>query len=76
MDEAGDPNVPAELDGERPHDVRVALVETKTGRALLRMHAHVDPSVWNAGTRPEYASGLDACALAFDARALLGVSQH
>lgn len=72
MDEPGDPNVPAELDGERPHDVRVALVDTKTGHALLRMHAHVDPSVWNAGTRPEYASGLDACALAFEARALLG----
>jgi len=71
MDEPGDASVPAELDGERPHDVRVALVETKTGHALLRMHAHVDPSVWNAGTRPEYASGLDACALAFEARALL-----
>jgi len=72
MDEPGDTNVPAELDGERPHDVRVALVETKTGRALLRMHAHVDPSVWSAATRPEYATGLDACALAFEARALLG----
>ena len=72
MDEPGDTNVAAELDGERPHDVRVALVETKTGHALLRMHAHVDPSVWNAATRPEYASGLDACALAFEARALLG----
>jgi hypothetical protein len=71
MDEPGDTNVPAELDGERPHDVRVALVETKTGHAVLRMHAHVDPSVWNAATRPEYATGLDACALAFEARALL-----
>jgi hypothetical protein len=75
MDEPGEANVPAELDGERPHDVRVALVETKTGNALLRMHAHVDPSVWNAGTRPEYASGLDACALAFEARALLGATR-
>jgi hypothetical protein len=75
MDEPGDPKVPAELDGERPHDVRVALVETKTGNALLRMHAHVDPAVWNAGSRPEYASGLDACALAFEARALLGASR-
>lgn len=71
MDEAGDASVPAEIDGERPHDVRVALVETKSGHALLRMHAHVDPAVWNAATRPEYASGLDACALAFEARALL-----
>ena len=75
MDEPGDTNVPAELDGERPHDVRVALVETKTGRALLRMHTHVDPGVWNAATRPEYASGLDACALAFEARALLGAAR-
>lgn len=74
MDEPGDANVPAELDGERPHDVRVALVETKTGHALLRMHAHVDPAVWNAATRPEYATGLDACALAFEARALLGAA--
>jgi hypothetical protein len=72
MDEPGDANVPAELDGERPHDVRVALVETRSGHAVLRMHAHVDPSVWSAGTRPDYASGLDASALAFEARALLG----
>ena len=71
MDEPGNTNVPAELDGERPHDVRVALVETKTGHAVLRMHAHVDPSVWSAATRPNYATGLDACALAFEARALL-----
>jgi hypothetical protein len=72
FDEPGNATVPAELDGERPHDVRVALVETKTGHALLRMHVRVDPATWNAEARPSYASGLDSCALAFEARALLG----
>ena len=72
MDEAGDPNAPTELDGERPHEVRVALLDTKTGTPLLRMRKRVDPSAWSVGARPDYAAGLDACALAFDARALLG----
>jgi hypothetical protein len=72
MDEPGDANAPAELDGERPHEVRVALVDTKTGTPLLRMRKRVDPSAWSVGARPDYAAGLDACALAFDARALLG----
>ncbi len=71
MDEPGDTKAPAELDGERPHEVRVALVETKTGRILLRMRKAVDPHDWNVASRPDYAAGLDACALAVDARALV-----
>jgi hypothetical protein len=57
-----------ELDGERPHDVRVAIVDLAQSKVLLRMRLPVDPSGWAAGTRTEYASGIDACALAFDVR--------
>ena len=68
MDEPGDPHAPAELDGERPHDVRVALINVETGAALLRARKRVDPSGWSQAARSDYASGLDACALAYDVR--------
>jgi hypothetical protein len=68
LDEPGDAATPAELDGERPHDVRVAVIDPKTGNVVLRSRRRVDPSVWSSGVRPEYASGLDSCAVAFDVR--------
>ncbi|MBX3218421.1 MAG: hypothetical protein KF850_40825 [Labilithrix sp.] len=66
LDDPGDGAGPTELDGERAHPVRVALVELATSRALFHVRRVVDPSWITAARRPTYASGLDACALAFD----------
>ena len=66
IDEPGEPGVPAELDGERPHNVRVGLVDLASSRVLLRMRKRVDPSWISAAKRTELASGLDGCALAMD----------
>ena len=68
LDEPGDGTGPTELDGERPHFIRVALVDMASGRALLRLRRHVDPSGLSTGPRNQYARGLDACALALDVR--------
>jgi hypothetical protein len=73
MDEPGDPKAPAELDGERPHAVRVTLTEMESGNVRLRYRGNVDPSWISERTRAEYASGIDGCALALDLRnAVLG----
>ncbi|MCW5831957.1 MAG: hypothetical protein KIS78_05840 [Labilithrix sp.] len=66
FDEPGDGGGPTELDGERAHPVRVVLVELASSRELLRLRRVVDPSWITPARRPTYASGLDACALAFD----------
>ncbi len=66
IDEPGDGKVPTELDGERPHDVRIAIVDLPSGEVLLRMRRRVDPSSLSDAKRPMYARGLDGCALAFD----------
>jgi hypothetical protein len=66
MDEPGEGQGPTELDGERPHAIRVGLVDVATGRVLLRIRRSVDPSWISPARRPTYASGLDSCALAFD----------
>jgi hypothetical protein len=68
LDEPGDGKGPTELDGERPHQVRVALVDLKSDRVLLRVRRQVDPSWISATARSEYAGGLDACALGYDLR--------
>jgi hypothetical protein len=69
MDEAADRRAPAELDGERARHVRVGVVDLATDRALLRLRRFVDPAWISERRRAEYASGLDACALALDLRA-------
>ncbi len=69
VDEPGTPGGLTELDGERAHDVRVALIDLAAGKVLLRMRRRVDPTPWSQTSRTEFASGLDACALAFDVRA-------
>jgi hypothetical protein len=69
MDEAADRRAPAELDGERARHVRVGIVDLATDRALLRLRRFVDPAWISERRRAEYASGLDACALALDLRA-------
>jgi hypothetical protein len=68
LDEKGDGAAPTELDGERPHDVRVAIVELESGKVLLRAKRHVDPSWIAVDKRPVYSSGADSCALGFDLR--------
>jgi hypothetical protein len=69
MDEPGDRSVPAELDGERPHHVRVGLVDLASNKQLLALRRKVDPSWLSPTARAEYASGIDACSLALDVRA-------
>lgn len=64
MDEPGEGAT--ELDGERPHDVRLALVDLAEGKVLLRVRRHVDPKWITPAKRPTNANDLDGCALAYD----------
>jgi hypothetical protein len=66
LDEPGDGNGPTELDGERPHFVRVALVDMSTRKIWFALRRHVDPAWISEPRRPTHASGLDSCALGFD----------
>jgi hypothetical protein len=68
LDEAGNLTSSAELDGERPHAVRVVLEDLSRGETRLRFRAQVDPSWLSDRARAQYASGIDSCALAFDLR--------
>ena len=72
MDEPAPVTSPAELDGERAHEVRVAIVEASSSKVLLRLRKHVDPGDWSAKARPDYARGLDECGLAVDVREAVG----
>jgi hypothetical protein len=62
---------PADLDGERAHDVRVQIVDLRAGKVLLRARKHVDPAWLTASTRSTYAAGVDGCALAYDIRSVV-----
>jgi len=66
-DEAG----PADLDGERAHQVRVAVIDLRAGKVLLRTRKRVDPNGLAENTRSKFASAADGCALAFDVRAVV-----
>lgn len=66
IDEPGDGKGPTELDGERIHPVRVALVDLEAGKVLLRVRHGVNPAWVSADRRVMYASGFDSCALALD----------
>ena len=68
IDEPGAPSAISELDGEKPHDVRVGLLDLGTGELLLRLRRRVDPSTLSDATRAEYARGVDDCGLALDVR--------
>jgi hypothetical protein len=68
LDERGVGAGVTELDGERPHDVRVGIVDLTTSTILLRLRKHVDPAWIAVATRAQYASGLDSCLLAMDVR--------
>lgn len=64
MDEPGEGAT--ELDGERPHHVRLALVDLAEDRVLFRVRRRVDPKWITPAKRPTHATDLDGCALAFD----------
>lgn len=66
IDEPADAAGPTELDGERPHPVRVTLVDLVANEVLLRARHVVDPRGLSPARRASYASGLDSCALALD----------
>lgn len=68
IDEPGDPALPAELDGERPHRVRIGIVDLAAEKSLLALRRTVDPTSLSAAARAEHASGIDSCALALDVR--------
>jgi hypothetical protein len=74
VDEPGDAKTAAELDGERPHAVRVVLSDLADGDVSLRFRKQVDPGWLSPATRAEYAAGVDSCALAVDLRSALGVA--
>ncbi len=69
VDEPNPEPGPTELDGERPHDVRVGLVDLRQRKVLLSLRRRVDPSWISVAARAEYASGIDSCALALDVHA-------
>jgi hypothetical protein len=71
IDEEGDGKAPAELDGERPHAMRVAVVDLVSAKVLFRARKTVDPSWISTSHRADFASGLDGCALAMDLRATM-----
>jgi hypothetical protein len=71
MDEP-DETGPADLDGERAHQVRVVVVDLHADKILLRARKRVDPNWLAASTRSTFASAVDGCALALDVRAVVG----
>lgn len=68
IDEPGAASTVTELDGEKPHAVRVGLLDLSTGQLLFRLRRNVDPSGLSDATRAEYARGVDDCGLALDVR--------
>jgi hypothetical protein len=68
LDEPGDGTGPTELDGERPHHVRVELYDLRADASLLRLRRHVDPGWISESSRAEYARGMDGCKLALEVR--------
>lgn len=68
MDEPGEGGGPTELDGERRHHVRVALLNLANDKVLLDTRKLVNPSWISQAKRAELARGLDSCVLALDVR--------
>jgi hypothetical protein len=66
IDEPGPREGPTELDGERPHAIRLYLVDLEADKPILRLRRTVDPSWISNNRRPHYARGIDSCAFAFD----------
>jgi hypothetical protein len=74
IDEPGEAGVPAELDGERPHQVRIGVVDLTADKVLLRLRRKVDPSWISSNARAEFASGIDSCGLALDVHAAVSAN--
>jgi hypothetical protein len=74
LDEEGTGQGPTELDGERPHDVRVHFVDLSSNTTLLRLRKHVDPRGISEATRAMFAAGIDSCSLALDILDSLGTA--
>jgi hypothetical protein len=68
LDETAAATGPTELDGERAHPVRVALIDLPGGEPRLRFRGKVDPAGLSDQSRTAYASGIDSCTLALDFR--------
>ena len=66
IDERGDRSAPPELDGERPHNVRVEIIDLIANEPLLRMRRRVDPGWLSENTRVEFARVVDSCTLGYD----------
>jgi hypothetical protein len=75
IDEPGGAGGPTELDGERPHHVRVGLVDLTAGKLLFYLRRHVDPSFISPAMRAEYAGAIDSCALGLDVHAAVSGAQ-
>lgn len=76
MDEPSDAPGPSELDGERPHEVRVGVVDLATRKVLLRLRRRVDPAWVSEATRAQFAAGIDGCALALDVHAAIAAARR
>jgi hypothetical protein len=74
IDEPGEGAGPTELDGERPHQVRVGLVDLSADKLLLRLRRKVDPSWISNSARAEFASAIDSCGLALDVHAAVSAN--
>ena len=74
IDEPGEAGGPTELDGERPHQVRVGVVDLGADKLLLRLRRKVDPSWISSSARAEFASGIDSCGLALDVHAAVSAN--
>jgi hypothetical protein len=68
VDEPGERTAPAELDGERPHHIRLQLIDLGAKKTLLRLRKRVSPDWLTDPTRAQYARGVDSCTFAFDVR--------
>jgi hypothetical protein len=71
IDEPSTAKGPSELDGERPHAVRVVLTDLRNDELRLRLRRDVDPGWLTDNARAQFASGIDSCSLALDVRAAL-----
>jgi len=76
IDEPGEGSGFSELEGDRPHFVRVMLVDLATSAVALRVRKRVDPAWITASRRVQNAFALDSCVLALDIRESVSPELH
>ena len=69
IDEPGEGGGFVQLEGDRAHAVRVAIVDLRASRVLLRLRRRVDPTWIAPQRRARHSVDLDGCLLALDVRA-------